>query len=276
MSTKVGFLPVVCVLAAAVVTVGCGSPGEAGATGGPAGSEGDTLTVFAAASLTDAFGELGEEFTDKTGAEVTFNFGSSSTLAAQIGQGASAEVFASADEAQMQNIADGGLVSGEPDIFARNREVVVVPADNPGDIEKFADLANPDLTLVLAQEEVPAAEYAEEILANAAEDPEYGESFEKDVMGNIVSREEDVRASVNRVVVGDADGTFGYASDVTPSIRQDVGIVEIPENLQVIAEYPIATLSGARDQALAQQWVDFVTGEEGQDVLGKWGFETID
>lgn len=256
----------------ALVSAGCGSSGSRDSSDG--GSDG-ALTVFAAASLTDAFGELEEDFTDQTGAEVTFNFASSSTLATQIEQGAPADVFASADEAQMANVEDADLLAGQPETFVRNREVVIVPADNPGDIEGFADLADPDLRLVLAQEDVPAAEYAEEILGNASDDPEYGEQFERDIMDNIVSREEDVRAAVNRVVIGDADGTFGYASDVTPDVRDEVEVIEIPENLQVVAEYPVAVLSDAQDAELAQRWVDLVTSDEGYQVLEKWGFQSV-
>ncbi len=257
---------------------GCGGGGASGGeapedTGGSVGGE---LTVFAAVSLTDAFGELGEDFEEGSpGAEVGFNFTSSSTLATQIRQGAPADVFASADEAQMENVKKADLVSGEPKTFARNREVVVVPGENPAGIEEFGDLSQPDVRLVLALEEVPAAEYAEEILANASGDPAYGPEFERAVLDNIVSREEDVRASVNRVVIGDADATFGYASDVTPDIRDEVEIVEIPENLQVVPTYPIAALEGGRNPELARAWVDLILSEEGQRVLEKWGFEPV-
>lgn len=246
--------------------------------GGDAGEEtsaGGELTVFAASSLTDAFGDLGETFERENGAQVTFNFASSSTLATQIAQGAPADVFASADEVQMQNVANEGLAAGEPEVFVENREVVVVPADNPAGIEEFGDLSKPEARLVLALDEVPAAEYALEILANAAEDPEYGPEFEEAVLDNIVSREEDVRASVNRVVIGDADATFGYASDVTPEVREEVRVVEIPENLQVVPTYPIAALEGSEDPELARAWVEMVLSEEGQSVLEEWGFEPV-
>lgn len=241
------------------------------------GSEGDsggTLTVLAAASLTDAFGELAEDFEQRhSGVEVRTNFTSSSTLATQIQQGAPADVFASADEAQMQNVVDEGLVAGEPETFVRNREVVIVPVDNPAGIKELADLSDPDLRLVLALDEVPAAEYAKEILGNAAEDPEYGPEFERAVLDNIVSREEDVRAAVNRVVIGDADATFGYASDVTPDIRDQVEIVEIPNRLQVVPTYPIVALEDSENPELAQAWVELVLSDKGQRVLEEWGFE---
>lgn len=264
----------VCGVVAATFLTGCGGSDASGGESRP--DNGEPLTVFAASSLTDAFEDLGDDFTRQTGAEVTFSFASSSTLATQIQQGAPADVFASADEAQMENVKEAGLVSGRPEVFTTNREVVIVPANNPGDIAGFADLANPGLRLVLAQEDVPAAEYAEEILGNAADSPEYGGDFKGDVLANVVSREEDVRAAVNRVVVGDADGTFGYASDVTPDIRDKVEVIAIPDDLQVVAEYPTATLSDAQNPELARRWIELVTSDKGQRVLEEWGFEAVE
>jgi molybdate transport system substrate-binding protein len=166
---------------------------------------------------------------------------------------------------------DDGLVAGEPKVFVRNREVIIVPKDNPANIKSMRDLAKPGIKLVLAEDGAPAADYALEILdkANAA----YGGSFKQDVLSNVVSRETDVRASVGRVALGDADATFGYASDYTPDIRDQVRVIQILENLNIIATYPIAVLKDARSPALAQEWVDLVVSDEGQRVLEKWGFE---
>ena len=228
--------------------------------------------MLAASSLTDAFGELAARFEEQNpGVEVRQSFESSSTLLAQIQQGAPADVFASASEEEMETAVEEGLTRGEPELFVRNREVVMVPEDNPAGIQDFQDVAKPGVRLVLAEEGVPAADYALEILGKAEE--EYGPGFEKDVLDNVVSREADVRASVNRVVVGDADATFGYASDFTPDIRDRVEVVPIPPELNIIATYPVATLEDAKEPELAREWVDLVTGEEGQRVLEKWGFE---
>jgi molybdate transport system substrate-binding protein len=254
----------------ASVLAGCGGTSDGG-TGGTSDG-GKTLTVLAASSLTDAFGELAGRFEEQNpGVEVRQSFESSSTLLAQIQQGAPADVFASASEEEMDTAVDDGLVDGEPDIFVKNREVVLVPKDNPADIEAFRDVAKPDIKLVLAEEGVPAADYAVEILGKA--DEKYGAGFEKDVLSNVVSREADVRVSVNRVAVGDADATFGYASDFTPDIREKVEVVPIPPDLNIVATYPIAALKDAKDTNLARKWVDLVTSEEGQHVLEKWGFE---
>jgi molybdate transport system substrate-binding protein len=228
--------------------------------------------VLAAASLTDAFGELAQRFEDQNpGVEVKTSFGASSEMLAQIQQGAPADVFASADEAKMDEAVEGGLISGEPETFVRNRLVVVVPEDNPAGIEGYEDLAEPGLRLVLAEDGVPVAEYAEESLDKAG--AEYGPGFRQRVFDNIVSREADVRAAVNRVALGDADATFGYASDVTPDVRDRVETVEIPAGLNVVATYPIAALKKAQSPELTRRWIELVTGEEGRRLLEKWGFE---
>jgi molybdate transport system substrate-binding protein len=256
-----------------VALAGCGGERDEAAA---AGEHGGTLTVLAASSLTDAFGELSNTFEEQNpGGEVRTSFAASSALLAQIQQGAPADVFASADLQKMDAAVEDGLVAGEPETFVRNREVVIVPRPNPADIRSFRDLSKPGIRLVLAQDEVPAAEYAEDILDNAAEDPEYGPEFRQAVLINIVSREADARASVNRAVVGDADATFGYASDVTPDIRDRVRVVPIPENLNVIATYPIAVLEESQNKALAKEWIELVTSDEGQRVLEKWGFEPV-
>jgi molybdate transport system substrate-binding protein len=259
-----------------VVPIGCQSAaGDLGENTYRSGEgRGRTLTVFAAASLTDAFREISSEFEENNpGVRVRTNFGSSSALAAQIKQGAPADVFASADEAQMEEVRQSGMLAGEYGTFILNREIVVVPESNPADIKHFEDLSEPGTRLVLAGEEVPAAEYAEKILREAAEDTEYGPGFRRSVLGNVVSRDEDVRAAVNRVLVGDADATFAYASDVTPNIRDEVEVIEIPDKLNILATYPMATLKSAEDKELARKWGEFVLSENSQRVFEEWGFK---
>ena len=247
-------------LALALSLVGCG------------GEQDDTLTVLAASSLTDAFGELGKTFEERNpGVEVRQSFESSTTLLAQIRQGAPADVFASAAEEEMDAAVEDGLVAADPEVFVRNREVIMVPQDNPAEVRSLRDLAQPGVKLVLAEEGVPAADYAVEILGKA--NAEYGSGFEEDVLSNVVSREADVRAAVNRVALGDADATFGYASDYTPDVRDRVEVIPIPEDLNIVATYPIAALKDAEDPELARQWVELVVSDEGQRVLEKWGFE---
>ena len=253
------------------VFLGTGCGGSGGSAQGEERSEGGKITVLAASSLTDAFEELAGTFKEQNpGTEVKMSFAASSELLAQIKQGAPADVFASASEKNMNSAVGEDLV-GEAFVFARNRPVVIVPSNNPAGIDEFEDLAEADAQFVLAEEGVPIADYAMEVLAKA--DAEYGGGFEKGVMDKVVSREANVRAAANRVALGEADATFVYASDVTPDLSDRVEVVEIPEEVNVVATYPIAAMRASQSPELAQAWVDLVLGDEGQDVLEEHGFE---
>ena len=256
---------------------GCGGSSESSgrasqSTNGGQGS-GGTLTVLAASSLTNAFGELANTFQEQNpDTEVRTSFGGSSELLAQIEQGAPADVFASADEDKMDTAVQDDLVN-EPQTFAGNRPIIIVPIDNPARIHGLQDLANPEAKLVLAQDGVPIAEYAKRILTNA--DSEYGGNLEQQALNNVVSREANVRASANRVALGEADATFIYITDVTPEIEDQVEVIEIPQDLNVVATYPIATLKEANNLELARRWVDLVLSDEGQRLLEEYGFERV-
>ncbi len=229
------------------------------------------MTVYGASSLTDAFEELKTIFEEEhPGTAVRLNFAGSSTLLTQLQQGAPADVFASADEAKMDTAVEAGLVQ-DPQDFAKNRLVIIVPTNNPAGIESYRDLAGSDLSLVLAQEGVPVAEYAKESLEKA--DAEYGSGFSERVQSNVTSREADVRVAANRVSVGEADATIVYASDVTVGIQDRVKTIEIPEELNVVASYPVAVMKAAQSPELAQEWVNLVLSDEGQQVIEEWGFE---
>lgn len=258
--------------AAALALAGC-AVGPASGAQERGDDSGGTLTVLAASSLTDAFTELSRMFEKRYDADVRVSFAGSSTLAAQILQGAPAGVFASANPEQMQRVGQAGLVVHGPKTFVKNREVIVVPDDNPAAIQELRDLAEPGVRLVLAADGVPAAEYAEQIFTDA--ESRYGGDFRERVLGNLRSREADVRAAVYRVVMGDADATLGYASDVTPDIRDEVRVVEIPPSLNVVAKYPIAVLEGVQDKELGRKWTRFVRSDTGQRVLRKWGFQPV-
>src|SRR5215204_6077259 len=195
-----------CVIVAALLPglLGCGG------SGGSEGGGESALTVYAASSLTDAFGELKDNFEEEnSGTEVRLNFAGSSTVLTQLEQGAPADVFASADEARMDAAVSDGLAQS-PQTFARNRLTVIVPACIPAGIESYRDLARPGITLVLAQDEVPVAQYARESLTKA--NAVYGGDFSERVLSNVASREADVKAAANRVAVGDADATIVYTS----------------------------------------------------------------
>lgn len=244
---------------------------EEAATG--AAPTGD-LTVFAAASLTDAFNEIAEGFgAAYPGSTISYNFAGSQQLAQQLGQGAPADVFASANRPQMEVAIEAErVVSGTQHTFVRNRLVVIVPSDNPGGVTTLQDLAKPDLKIVLAAPEVPVGGYSLQFLEKASASPDFTETFSETVIANVVSYEENVRAVLSKVQLGEADAGIVYTSDVTPDAAAEVTAIEIPDELNVIASYPIAPIADAANPDLAQAFIDYVSGEEGQMVLAKYGF----
>ncbi len=235
------------------------------------------IVVFAAASLSDAFEEIAQAFRQRyPGATVRFNFAGSSQLRTQLAQGAKADVFASADWKSMQGAQQDGTVAGEPTVFVRNEPVVVVPANDPAGITALRDLAKPGVRLVLAARDVPIGNYARQILDKASQDPQYGSDFASCVLANVVSEETNVRAALAKVVLGEADATFVYRTDaIAPDVRDKVKVVEIPSQLNVTAEYPIAVIENAPNPAGAQAFVDFVLSADGQRILAEWGFKTV-
>jgi molybdate transport system substrate-binding protein len=240
---------------AAIALAGCGGGDDSGSgSGAPAPGE---IKVFAAASLTAAFTELGERFTAANGgAKVTFNFAGSQALATQIQQGAPADVFASADLANMDKVKD---LVGTPRNFASNRLQIVVEQGNPRNVQGLDDLAAGDLKVVLAAPEVPAGRYAAEVLGTAG------------VTVKPVSEEDNVKAVVTKVSLGEADAGIVYVTDVAAGGDKVEG-VDIPEDQNVLATYPIATVSESRSPGQAQAFVDLVLSAEGQQVLRANGF----
>ena len=233
-----------------------------------------TLTVFAAASLTGSFTEIGKDFeADHPGVTVVFNFAGSQQLSRQLADGASADVFASADTRQMDTAIQAGRVAGDaPKTFARNRLVVIVPQDNPADLHTLKDLARPGLRLVLAAKEVPVGQYTLDFLGQASRDTAFGATFGDDVLKNVVSYEENVRAVLSKVALGEADAGIVYASDVRLHGADEVRRIDIPEALNTIATYPIAPVIDSAQATRAQAFVDWVLGPKGQAVLEQYGF----
>lgn len=257
-----------------IVMGACSTPFVAGAERSP-GAAGvpAELNVFAAASLTDAFKEIGRSFeAAQPGTTVVFNFAGSQQLAQQIGQGAAVDVFASANLAQMTAvIEEGRVVSGAERIFAHNRLLVAYPAENPAGLASLHDLAAPGVKLVLAAKEVPVGRYSLEFLDKASQDPAFGPAYRQAVMENIVSYEQNVRAVLSKVVLAEADAGIVYGSDVASVATDEVGTIDIPDELNVIASYPMAVISDARQPELARQFVDYVLSSEGQAILERYG-----
>jgi molybdate transport system substrate-binding protein len=234
-----------------------------------------TLTVFAASSLTDAFKELGQAFEAEKSTPVTFNFGASSQLRTQLQQGASADVFASADQAQMNNARSDGSIAGPDVTFARNRLVVITPKDNPGQIQSAADIANPGIRFVTAAPEVPVGVYTQNMFDKMSQIDVFGADFKDRANANIVSREPNVRQVVAKVQLGEADAAVVYLSDVTPSSAPDLLTIPIPDDLNTLASYPIALVTGGPQAELGQAFIDMVMSPAGQGVLMKWSFTTV-
>ena len=234
-----------------------------------------TLTVFAAASLTQAFGEIGKAFeAANPGVTVTFDFAGSQTLQTQIQQGAPADIFASASGTNMDTLVSGGFVDkAAPQIFLTNKLVVILPENNPANIQSLLDLSKPGLKVVLGDATVPAGKYARQILDNMSKDPTYGTDFSTKVLANVVSNETDVKQVVAKVQLGEADAGIVYVSDAiaAPTLKT----VEIPANLNVVAKYPIAPLLKSANPDLAGQFITYVLSADGQATLKKWGFTPI-
>lgn len=235
--------------------------------------EARTLTVFAAASLTDAFGEIGQAFeAAHPGVTVTLNFANSQALRTQIEEGAPADVFASANTKEMEALVAAGLAAADaPQIFLTNKLVVILPADNPAALETLGDLARPGIKLVLAAEEVPVGKYARQALdlMNAA----FGADFKEQVMANVVSNEDNVKQVVAKVQLGEADAGLVYTSDAVAA--PDLKTIAIPAELNVVATYPIAALADSADTDLAAQFIAYVLSAQGQAILAAWGFGPV-
>jgi molybdate transport system substrate-binding protein len=246
------------------MVAGCGSedPGPAVAAGEePAGEQlTGTLTVFAAASLTDVFEELGGRLEEANpDLEVRFNLAGSSALATQIVEGAPADVFASAGEPQMQVVVDDDRVSGNPVVFTANVLQIAVPAGNPAGVTDLEDFTRAELALALCSPEVPCGSAAEAVFDAAGLQPR------PDTL------EEDVRAALTKVEIGEVDAALVYASDVV-SAGDAVEGIDVPEAEDAVNRYPIAVLAGAPNAAAAEAFLGLVRSEEAQQALRDAGF----
>lgn len=229
-----------------------------------------TLNVFAAASLTDAFTEIGKNFeASNPSVTVTFNFAGSQALRTQIEEGAPADVFASANKTEMDELVTGGHIADEiAQVFLNNKLVVILPANNPAGVTKLQDLANSGIKLVLAAEEVPVGKYARQALD--VMNGQFGSDFKDKVLANVVSNEDNVKQVVAKVQLGEADAGIVYTSDAVAA--SELKTIEIPAELNMIAEYPIAKLTKSANPDLADAFIAYVLSQNGQTVLQKWGF----
>lgn len=260
-------------LMASVLAVGLMAATGMGATASEVPRIQGELTIFTAASLTDAFKEMAAQIEQANpGTKLTFNFAGSPTLRTQLAQGARADVFASADEPNMYGAEKDGTISGEPRVFARNLLVVVIPADNRAGINTLQDLAKPKLKLVLTNKDVPVGNYARQALDKMSQDPAFGDDFARRVLANLVSEETNVKQVASKVQLGEADAGIVYSTDVTQAMRSAVRVIDIPPEFNVTAKYPIAVVKGARNESGARAFIEYVLSPAGQAILTRHGF----
>lgn len=241
------------------------------------------LTVFAAASLASAFPEIADAFVaEHPGASITFNFAGSQRLRTQLDFGAGADVFASADQRQMELAVEAGLIAGDPTSFAGNSLVVIVPL--PGTtaglnsavkIQRLEDLAGNGVKLALALPEVPAGRYALALLRNLeAQYPALEPGYASRVLDNVVTLEPNVRGVFQKVALGEVDAGIVYRTDAaTEYAAGKVQVVSIPQGSNIVAEYPIAVLRDANNPGLAKEFARFLLGERAQAILKSYGFQ---
>ncbi|MBP2320106.1 molybdate transport system substrate-binding protein [Kibdelosporangium banguiense] len=250
----------VALLVASIALAGCGSTGQQqpAATGPATSGQNVTgeITVFAAASLTETFTQLGKDFeAANPGAKVKFNFGGSSALAQQINQGAPADVFASASPTNMKQVTETGAVT-----FVRNKLQIAVGKGNPLKIATLADVIKPEVKLALCAEQVPCGAAAKKAFEAAKLTPKP------------VTLEQDVKATLTKVKLGEVDAALVYRTDVAAAAK-DVDGVDFPEAAQAINDYPIVTLPKAPNSAGGKAFMDFVLSDKGRQVLAKAGFD---
>jgi len=234
---------------------GCGESEE----DSPSGSGGG-VTVFAAASLTEAFSELGDTFeTRNDGTEITFSFAASSELAAQIEAGAPADVFASADEANMAKVVDAGLAGGRPRIFAGNVLEIAVPAGNPGDVEGLDDFSNENLLVAVCSPEVPCGNAAERVFRKAG------------IEASVDSFEADVKSVLTKVELGEVDAGLVYHSDVLAA-GDGINSIVIPAENQVVNTYPIVLTEDSGNPGGGNEFIDLILSDTGRTELKRRGF----
>jgi len=228
-----------------------------------------TLNVFGAASLTAAFGEIKTKFeAANPNVTVTYNFAGSNTLATQITNGAPADVFASADTNNMQKV---NTLVNTPQTFARNNVVVIIPAKNPGNIKTLHDLANKGVKIAVAGPSVPVGNYTLEVLSKMGQSSEYGPAYESAVKANFVTQETSVSGVVQKVELGEVDAGYVYVSDAY-SAGSKVSSITIPDQYNIVADYPIATVKDSTHPTQAEAFVQYVLSPDGQAILVQYHF----
>lgn len=260
-------------LLSGVLFAACGGS-TTGSTSTPTPAGPVTLNVFAAASLTESFNVITTQY-EKAHPNITIkdNYNGSQLLEQQIASGAPADVFASADLTNMMKASSANLVNASQ-VFVKNKLVVIIPMSNPGKINTLKDLANKGIKIDIEAPAVPAGKYSLQVLDNMAKSSDFGSSYETAVKANFVSQEDNVKAVVQKVQLGEADAGFVYRTDVTAAVKDKLTEIAIPDNFNVIAQYPIAVTKNSTHASDAQAFVQYILSSDGQAVLTKYNFIT--
>ena len=234
------------------------------------------LTVFTATSLTGAFSEIGQMYKNETNISVSFNFDGSQALRTQIENGAYADVFASANQKQMKAIENDELMNNSSIvIFTKNKLSLIVPKGNPAKIVNLSDLAKPGLKIVMGTKDVPVGDYALQIISKLGNDSAYGPDYKTKVLANVISQETNVNYVVTKVALGEADVGFAYVSDITEDLTSKVDKIDIPDEYNVVAQYPMGVLLESKYPVESQEFISRVLSDKGKAVLEKYGFAPV-
>jgi len=267
----ISLLSLLLILVSSVALSGCNRSTKSATTSNA------TLTVFAAASLTQPFTQIAHEFESQhPGTHVVLNFDGSQQLVEQLIQGAPADVFASADHRQMDRAVSASLVDSKSlTDFANNRLIMIVSKKNPNPPQSLADLARKRLRIDVADSVVPVGQYTLVMLDRLAADPQYGSSFKSGFLNNVVSREENVKAVLTKVRLGEVDAGVVYMSDTVGVPPQEISTIEVPDAFNPMASYPIAVVSKSSQKDLAKAFETLVLSADGQAILQKDGLTSI-
>lgn len=268
---KFGTLLVTCmVIGAFLLVAGCTSTSQ------PADEK--TLTVFTAGSLKGAFTDIAAAYEEQhPGTKVVLSIDGTQALRTQVEQGARGDVFASANQKHMNALMGEGFIDNATVVnFVKNRVTVALPVSNPGNITELSDLAKSGTKVLIGTPEVPIGNYARQVLDKMAANQSYGQTYEDAVMANVISEETNVNNIIAKLLIGEADAGFTYTSDVvTPAYADQLTTITIPDEYNVVAQYPIGTLKESADPETAEDFIDFVRSEQGGEILRSYGFEPV-
>jgi molybdate transport system substrate-binding protein len=255
----------------ALILAACSAGGPAAASPRSSAAAGTHLTIYAAASLKGVLDKVkGAYQAAVPGTGLTISTDSSAALETQIEQGAPADVFLSADQANAKKLSDAGLTNGGPRTFASNRLVIVVPSDNPAGISTPMDLARPGVEVIAAGDHVPISRYANQVVANLAREPGYPARFADAYAANVASKEDNVKALIAKVELGEGDAGIVYLTDAAASDR--VNTIDIPDAANVSATYEGVVVKASVHATAARAFLDWFAGADGQAILRSFGF----